>query len=35
MSDSKQPGFEELFMARPESIEQLIDEMSSDVVRFS
>jgi uncharacterized protein YeaC (DUF1315 family) len=32
MSDNKQPGFEELFMARPESIEQLIDEMSSDVV---
>ena len=32
MSDNKQPGFEELFMARPESIEQLMDEMSSDVV---
>ena len=32
MSDNKQPGFEELFMARPESIEQLIDEMSPDVV---
>jgi hypothetical protein len=32
MSDNKQPGFEELFMERPESIEQLIDEMSSDVV---
>jgi uncharacterized protein YeaC (DUF1315 family) len=31
MSDNKQPGFEELFMARPESIEQLIDEMNSDV----
>ena len=31
MSDSKQLGFEELFMARPESIEQLIDEMNSDV----
>ena len=25
MSDNKQPGLEELFMARPESIEQLID----------
>ena len=32
MSDNKKPGFEELFMARPESIEQLIDGMSSDVV---
>ena len=32
MSDNKKPGFEELFMARPESIEQLIDEMSPDVV---
>lgn len=31
MSDSKQLGFEELFMTRPESIEQLIDEMNSDV----
>lgn len=31
MSDSKQQGFEELFMRRPESIEQLIDEMNSDV----
>lgn len=31
MSDSKQQGFEELFMRRPESIEQLIDGMSSDV----
>ena len=31
MSDSKSLGFEELFMTRPESIEQLIDEMNSDV----
>jgi len=31
MSDSKQQGFEEFFMRRPESVEQLIDEMSSDV----
>jgi uncharacterized protein YeaC (DUF1315 family) len=31
MSDSKQLGFEELFMTKPRSIEQLIDEMSSDV----
>lgn len=31
MSDSKQQGFEELFIQRPESIEQLIDEMNSDV----
>ena len=31
MSDSKKQGFEELFMTRPASIEQLIDEMNSDV----
>ena len=31
MSDSKQQGFDELFIQRPESIEQLIDEMNSDV----
>lgn len=31
MSDSKSLGFEELFMTRPESIEQLIGEMNSDV----
>lgn len=31
MSDNKQQGFEELFMTRPESIEQLIDEMNSDI----
>ena len=31
MSDSKQQSFDELFMARPESIEQLIDKMNSDV----
>lgn len=31
MSDTKQQGFEELFMRRPESIEQLIDGMDSDV----
>ncbi len=31
MSDSKQQGFEELFMHRPESVEQLIDGMNSDV----
>ena len=31
MSDSKKQGFEELFMTKPASIEQLIDEMNSDV----
>lgn len=31
MSDTKQQGFEELFMERPESFEQLIDGMNSDV----
>ena len=31
MSDSKQQGFEEFFMQKPASIEQLIDEMNSDV----
>jgi len=31
MSDSTQQGFEELFMKRPESIDQLIDEMNSAV----
>lgn len=31
MSDSKQQGFDELFMQKPESIEQLIDEMNTDV----
>tara|TARA_B110000858_G_scaffold196728_1_gene256231 strand:+ start:6831 stop:7166 length:336 start_codon:yes stop_codon:yes gene_type:complete len=31
MSEDKKQGFEELFMHRPESIEQLIDEMNADV----
>ena len=31
MSDSKQQGFEELFMQKPTSINQLIDEMKPDV----
>ena len=31
MSDNKQQGFEEFFMQKPASIEQLIDEMNSDV----
>jgi uncharacterized protein YeaC (DUF1315 family) len=31
MSDNKQQGFEELFMEKPASIEQLIDEMNADV----
>lgn len=31
MSDSEQRGFDELFMQRPESIEQLIEGMSADV----
>ena len=31
MSDSKQQGFEEFFRQKPASIEQLIDEMNSDV----
>jgi uncharacterized protein YeaC (DUF1315 family) len=31
MSGSKQQGFEEFFMQKPASIEQLIDEMNSDV----
>lgn len=31
MPDSKQKGFDELFIRRPESVEQLIDEMNSDV----
>jgi hypothetical protein len=30
MSDSKQQGFEEFFMQKPASIEQLIDEMNAD-----
>ncbi len=34
MSDSKQQGFEEFFMQKPASIEQLIDEMNSDVYDF-
>ncbi|PCI74951.1 MAG: hypothetical protein COB20_14065 [SAR86 cluster bacterium] len=31
MPDSKQQGFDELFMRRPASVEQLIDEMNLDV----
>jgi uncharacterized protein len=31
MSNDKQQGFEEMFMRRPATIEQLIDEMTSDV----
>lgn len=31
MSDSEQQGFDELFLRRPESIEQLIEGMSADV----
>lgn len=31
MSDELQQGFDELFMQRPESVEQLIDGMNSDV----
>ncbi len=31
MSEEKQQGFDELFMARPESIEQLIEGMNADV----
>tara|TARA_B110000444_G_scaffold260565_1_gene308069 strand:- start:1060 stop:1404 length:345 start_codon:yes stop_codon:yes gene_type:complete len=31
MSDDKKQGFEEIFMHRPESIEQLIDDMNADV----